>query len=215
MVSVTASQQNLATKYGATRWLCMKYVGVWCLEQWQNLTRYFLQFLPRQPTFKSTVAGMNRYKRIRNLFQMNTTEAYISFMVFAIQDFEAFLCRFQFEQPMIHLLYLAIVELILKLMTKFVQKKFLVSEDGTPKPAAEILAINVQQASITKNTNAIDIGTRAKMLLANGKMFPDEVTRIFQCLKFYQVATQYLLNNLPHDKSAIKPCTVSPSREEK
>ena len=59
-------------------------------------------------------------------------------------------------------------------MTKFVKKKRIVSEDCTPKQVAEILAINVQQASICKSMNAIDIGTRAKILLADGKMFPDE-----------------------------------------
>ena len=110
----------------------------------------------------------------------NTTEAYISFMAFASQDFESFLRRFQFEQPMIHLLYPAIVELIRNLMTKFVKKKHIVSEDGAPKQVAEILAINVQQASICKSMNAIDIGTRAKILLADGKMFPAESVTKFR-----------------------------------
>ena len=104
-----------------------------CLEQWQNLLEYFLKFLPTTPTFKASVTKTERYKRQKERFQCKTSEAYLSFMCFVAQDFEAFFRRFQFEQPMIHLLYPSMVEMIRSIMTKFIKKKYLVLEDGSPK----------------------------------------------------------------------------------
>ena len=80
-----------------------------------------------------------RYKRLKEWFQCKTSEAYLSFMCFVAQDFEAFLRRFQFEQPMIHLLYPSMVEMIRSIMTKFIKKKYLVLEDGSPQKAEDIL----------------------------------------------------------------------------
>ena len=69
----------------------------------------------------------------------STSGTYLSFMCFVSQDFESFLRRFQFEQPMIHMLYPTMVDMIGSIMTKFVRKKYLVNEDGSPKSADEIL----------------------------------------------------------------------------
>ena len=97
-----------------------------CLEQWLE---YFLKFLPTTPAFKASVMKTECYKRLKERFQCKTSEVYLSFMYFVAQDFEAFLRRFQFEQPMIHLLYLSMVGMIWSIMTKFIKKKYLVLED--------------------------------------------------------------------------------------
>ena len=53
---------------------------------------------------------------------------------------------------------------------------------------------------------AIDVGTRAKLFMSDSEVFPDEASMQFRrnCLKFYQVATRYLLDNLPLNKPLIK-----------
>ena len=130
---VTGIAAEFAKKFGATRWLCMKKVGVRCLEQWKNLIQYFMKFLPTTSTFKYTIEGTNRYIRIKDILQKSTSEAYLAFMCFANQDFESFLRRFQYEQPMIHMLYPAMVDMIRSIMVKFVKKKYLTKEDGSPK----------------------------------------------------------------------------------
>ena len=119
-----------------------------CLEQWQNLQEYFLKFLPTTPTFKASVMKTESCKRLKERFQCNTSEAYLSFMWFITQDFEAFLRRFQFEQPMIHLLYLSMVEMIRSIMTKFIKKKYLVLEDGSPKKAKDILSVDPLKSEV-------------------------------------------------------------------
>ena len=55
-------------------------------------------------SFKRSVMNTECYIRMKGRFQWKNTEAYLSFMCFAAQDFEAFLRRFQFELPMIHVL---------------------------------------------------------------------------------------------------------------
>ena len=52
----------------------------------------------------------------------------------------------------------------------------------------------------------IDVGSRAKLFMSDSKVFPDEASIQFRrdCLKFYQVATMYLLDNLPLNKPLIK-----------
>ena len=53
---------------------------------------------------------------------------------------------------------------------------------------------------------AYDLGTRAKFFMSDSKVFPDEASMQFRqnYLKFYQVATRYLLDNLPLNKPLIK-----------
>ena len=70
-------------------------------------------------------------------------------MCFVAQDFEAFLWRFQFEQPMIHLLYPSMVEMIRSIMTKFIKKKYLVLEDGSPKKAEDILSVDTLKSEVS------------------------------------------------------------------
>ena len=47
LVDVTNLVAEFAKKHVETRWLSMKYVAVRILEQWVNLTEYFLTFLPK------------------------------------------------------------------------------------------------------------------------------------------------------------------------
>ena len=84
----------------------MKYVSVRVLEQYDNLTEYFLNFLPKNDkSFKSSIATTARYQRIKAALTDNFTEAYVSFCAFAANEFEKFLLPFQGGEPIIHLLY--------------------------------------------------------------------------------------------------------------
>ena len=109
---------------------------------WQNLLEYFLKFLPTTSMFKTFVMNTERYIRLKGRFQCKNSEAYFSYICFAAQEFEAFLRRFQFEQTMIYMLYPFMVEMIWSIMTKFIKKKCLVHEDGSPKRAEDSMSIN-------------------------------------------------------------------------
>jgi len=99
-------------KHGPTRWLSMKPVGARVLEQIDNLKEYFLTFLPKQKNFKTS----ERYDRICKVLKRKYVEAFLGFMLFVCIDFEKFLKGFQYDQPMIHILWIKIAELCRGLM---------------------------------------------------------------------------------------------------
>ena len=93
------------------------------LEQWKNLTEYFLVFLPKQPNFKhkNGLKGNNRYQWIKEKLEDKSTQSYRSFIAFASQDFETFLVQFQADAPQIHQLYPQMENLIFNLQLKFIK----------------------------------------------------------------------------------------------
>ena len=60
------------------------------LEQNANLCEYFLQFLPTTSSFKKTVSGTARYKRISETLKSKDTIAYLGFIAFVANDFQIF-----------------------------------------------------------------------------------------------------------------------------
>ena len=49
---VTELPAHFTIKHSSTRWVTLKKVAVRLLEQWKNLTEYFLVYLPKQSNFK-------------------------------------------------------------------------------------------------------------------------------------------------------------------
>ena len=64
----------------------MKCVALRLLEQWPNLKEYFLNFLPKQSNFKSEIAKIYRYIRIKKAVEEPLTEVYVSFCAFTAHD---------------------------------------------------------------------------------------------------------------------------------
>ena len=91
----TGAAAEFANKFGATLWLCMKMVGVRCIEQWKNLMQYFIKFLPTTSGFKRSIKETHCYKRIMEVLEGSTSEAYLFFMCFISQDVESFSRNFQ------------------------------------------------------------------------------------------------------------------------
>ena len=56
-----------ALKHSSICWLSMKYVAVRILKQCDNLLAYFIDFLPKQNTFKSTIKTQNVLNKYRQL----------------------------------------------------------------------------------------------------------------------------------------------------
>ena len=107
--SVTGVAAEYAKKHAETRWVSMKYVAVRCLEQWPNLKEYFLKFLLKQKNFKHEIENTARYTCLKTCFADPTMEAYVAFVAFVAQDFKVFLLPFQSKDPMINLLYPAML----------------------------------------------------------------------------------------------------------
>ena len=86
-------------KHAETRWGSTKYVDLRCLEQRENLKKYFLKFLPLQKNFKKEVEKTQRYVQIKTALGKPIMEAYVSFVAFVAHDFQKFLVPFQSTKP--------------------------------------------------------------------------------------------------------------------
>ena len=206
---VTQLPPHFSLKHSSTRWVTLKKVTVQILEQWENLTEYFLNFLPKQPNFrfKNDLQENKRYQRIKEKLEDELTQPYLAFIAFVSQDFESFLVQFQSDAPLIHLLFLKMKQLVFNLMTKFVKKDKMyenVDDVSTVKDIMKLLEIDVSLKKSQLSYKVIDIGTKAKFLLQNEAISEEDKTKFRKdCLRFYANATDYLIQNLPFNENLI------------
>ena len=194
-----------------TRWLSMKYVAVRVLDQLKNLKQYFLKFLLQEKNFRS-IAKTDRYKRIENGLKDPLLEAYLGFVAFTANIYERFLLPFQSAEPKIHILYPSMCRLISELMSKFLRKRALSTNDS------DNLLIDIHKQENLKPVKCIEIGTKAKRVLGTFSDLPgteSETKKGFlkSCLAFYMKSTGYLLDHLPLNSSVLKNCRfLNPER---
>ena len=171
---------------------------------------YFLNFLPKQPNFRSKngLQEDERYQRIKGKLEDELTQPYLAFNAFVSQDFELFLVQFQSDAPLIHLLFQKMKELVFNLMTKFVKKDKMyknVDDLSTVKDIMKLLEIDVSLKKSQLSNKVIDIGTKAKLLLQNEAISEEDKTKLRKdCLRFYANVTDYLIQNLPFNENLIR-----------
>ena len=178
----------------------MKCVALRLLEQWPNLKEYFLNFLPKQSNFKSEIAKIYRYIRIKKAVEEPLTEVYVSFCAFTAHNFEYFLLPLQTGELMNHQLFPSMCRLLNDIQSKVMRKKKLSSD------LEFNIYIDISKKENLKPLDLIDIGTKAKLMFTNSTFFPDEKQTKFRkdCLKFYVAAVQHLQSKLPLDIPFIK-----------
>ena len=135
-------------KHSSTRWVTLRKICVKVLEQYQNLREYFLKFLPKTSTFKSTVRDTERCKRIKEVLENETSVPYIAFIAFIENDFEIFLKIFQSMKSRIHIVYPEMSTLLTSLKSKFTKSKLLRDDSNNAKSVSNLLTLNVKD---TKN----------------------------------------------------------------
>ena len=119
----------------------MKYVCIRLLEQLPNLKEYFLKFLPKIDQYNK-LKKTESYQRIKSILADPMSEVYLSFCAFATGDFKLFLLQFQNDQPMIHMLYDGMFNILTNLMKKFMKKKVLFNENGDFHAKEDLLKID-------------------------------------------------------------------------
>ena len=131
--SLTNVTSYFLQKHSSTRWVTLRKVCARLLDQFENLKRYFLEFIPTTTSFKQSVKKTDQYKRIKESLQDSFTVPYISFIAFIANDFEQFLTMFQSTRSMIHILHTEMTRLLRTLMSKFVKSKLLIGDNITKR----------------------------------------------------------------------------------
>ena len=82
----------------------------------------------------------------------------------------------------------------------------LFNENGDFHAKEDLLKIDILKAKNNKPLNLIDISMKAKSFFSDFSLIEDESCSKFrtECLNFYMVATNYLMNSLPFDVVVIK-----------
>ena len=99
-------------------------------------------------------------------------EAYVLFVAFVAHDFHEFLVPFQSTEPMIHLLYPALLKLINTLQGKFFRNIKSSSDDTTD--------INVGDDRNIKLLSKIYVGAKAKTLLLQNVIMACDIEKKFR-----------------------------------
>ena len=194
---ITHITAHYVKKDGSTRWLSMKQVGVSVTEQIENLSKYFLSFLPKQKGSKRS----ERYERIVEQLKRPDIlpSCYLYHKIFkGFCDFSTMISQW-FTCSGLRLFSLlevwcqnslqgnnCLLRMIQNQMTKFLKLILLIK-------------------NVCKKASLIDVGTKAKVPFS-GDVIGDEREQKFrkECLKFYQINVKYLLEYLPHD-CGLKP----------
>lgn len=107
-------------KHIRTRWLTIQSAANRVLEQWDAIIEYFLKYIPsKQERFMGTMA----YKRIISLLKKKTVKLELMFIKSSSSLFTKFTGMFQKEEPLIHIMYDHIDEVLLAIMGRICKKE--------------------------------------------------------------------------------------------
>ena len=205
MSEITAVTVHYLLKHCESRWLSIEKVLVRVMEQFPNITAYFLESLLKTNAFKGKngVGNTKRYKRIVECLKDISLMSLMGFVVFVAQDFKKFLIPLQTNAPMIHVLHSMQIKLVHSLMSKFMKPEF-ITDTTTKKMLNAAKLLNVQVSDKRKHLAKVQVGAKATSEL---KKIKDEVEKkkvVAKMVEFLQECSQYLLENLPLDNGVIK-----------
>lgn len=126
---ITEVKAHVMLKHVSSRWLCIKKVSIRIIEQWPNLRKYFLEYLPKQKGFAKHVETTERYQKIRKYLTSKTSLIYLGFAVHVGDLFDGFMQLLQSSKPVVHVMYAAIGDLLFNLMANFVKHEKLVDSE--------------------------------------------------------------------------------------
>ena len=95
MRQITEPLTEYTLKHMPACCLTLKYVTVRLLDPWDNLSEYYLKYLPGQSYFKYVIKETLRYKRIKEVLKDSILQSYLALLAFAGHVFEGFLVKFQ------------------------------------------------------------------------------------------------------------------------
>lgn len=107
-------------KHTSTRWLTVGPAAERMISQWPAVVEYFLKFIPARA---KSLEKTEKYKRIANSLKFIDIKLEIIFLTESAKIFEPFLLLFQRSEPLIHILYNEITNLLRKIAGRICKKE--------------------------------------------------------------------------------------------
>ena len=189
---VFSRNEALFYRHIETRWLTLVPSLQKVEERWVQCREYYLVYLPSCQQFNKTTATNKRYIRIKdNFLKENFLLIQIAFLIDVSTPFTRFLRYFQSQEPLIHIVYKEMKNLLLTVM-----KRFLKAEIVNKKTGKELLKIDVKKKENQLAEGNIVIGAKSEKLLK--KLSPHDSKRERAKMKeFFIAVISYLQKKLP------------------
>ena len=124
---------ELFIRHVQCRWLTLLPALDRIVKSWEAVKKYFLEELPKQATEERTINSLEKnewYNRICRKLQDKSFPAQLAFLVSVKPIFKTFLCFFQNEGPLIHLLRDQMCELLKSVMHRFLKSQAIKDKQG-------------------------------------------------------------------------------------
>ena len=174
------------------------------VKNFEPLCEYFLKELPKTATQNKTLKLLEKnetYNRICRTLKAPATLIQMNFLISLEPLYDKFLKLFQREDPLIHILYSEMKDLLRAFMLRFL-KNSVVSAQNTGKKLHEV---DVEEKN--SQLSDMEVGQSTKALLDKKKDIAK--VELMNMRKFYQTVTQFLQRRLPlNDFLGISPVCI-------
>nr|XP_042906334.1 uncharacterized protein LOC122270948 [Parasteatoda tepidariorum] len=155
MEEITEGTAQFLLRHVNSRWLTAGPVAQRLVEQWANISEYFLCFLPKQKLLTKQLSSSSKYKRICDNLKEPSILCFLAFIAYTHKHFETFSLCFQSESPKIHLLFSEMNKLIRQVMMLFIKDDIVAAKEGT-----DLRDIELENGKNWKKSSSIEIGIR-------------------------------------------------------
>ena len=193
--------EGMFIKHVQSHWLTLIPAVKRVLKNWEAVEKYFLIELPRMMAKEKREASLKnneRYKRICHKLKDPEVLVQLHFLQNLESVFHPFL--FQKEEPLIHILYHKLSELLRTIMFRFL-KPGVVGENTGKK----LMSVELSKPENQLSDLLIEVGeTTRKKALKKLKPGQEKGGLLIDMRKFYQTATKYLMDRLPVGSGIVK-----------
>ena len=126
-------------------------------EQLPAVKRYFLEYIPNH---EKRLTNLIKFKDIHESLKRDESiiKVEMAFLQSVKPLFDSFLTVFQAKGPMVHVLYISLVDVLKLLMNRFVKPELVRGNSG-----ADLAKLDINKSSNQLSDEKIDIGTRMEM----------------------------------------------------
>ncbi|XP_067136817.1 uncharacterized protein [Centruroides vittatus] len=193
-------------KHSTTRWLTFHVAASRLIEQWEGITYYFLKYIPLS---KQSIMASALYRSISCLLKIPSMKAEVLQGISSAEIFTKYTSFFQREEPLIHLLYSKLWDLLLKLVTRILKVDILklVFQSKSAMPDSNVL----NPKKLFDKTNLLpleEIICSAEVANELSKISQKDQLHFRSCLqKHYVVASIYMIEKAPIQCKLLKSLT--------
>ena len=196
--------EQLFIRHVSCRWLTLIPALTRIVDNWEPICSYFLKELPkvaREERRERALEQNDSYKRICKALQGKDVLMQMQFLISVKPVFDAILSTFQRQEPLIHVLHDECVQLVRKLMLRFLKPEVV---DGSSKKLAQV---DVQNVDNQLSGSRMEVGEETRRTLSTLQANQQKIP-LLGMRAFLQSTSKYLLTRLPITDTFVRDLTI-------